>query len=176
MVDKLNKENLSNISLLILDLDGVFTDGTIIIDAHGNESKRFSVIDGHGITLWHRASGKSAIISGRYAKATTIRAEQLGIEYVFQDCKQKLPVFERLLGDLNLEPQQVAYIGDDLLDIPLIVRAGFGVAVANAADEVKRESDYITKNNGGNGAIREVVELILKVSGKWQALMERYLV
>ncbi len=175
-MNKLSKENLSKIKMLILDLDGVFTDGTIIIDSQGNESKRYSVIDGHGIKLWHRAGGKTAIISGRAAQATTIRAEQLEIEYVFQGCKKKLPVYEQLLESARLSPEQTAYIGDEVIDIPPVVRAGLGVAVANSVDELKQRADYITNKSGGDGAIREVIEIILKTTGKWDALMERYLV
>jgi 3-deoxy-D-manno-octulosonate 8-phosphate phosphatase (KDO 8-P phosphatase) len=175
-MDKLSKDNLSAIKMLVLDLDGVFTDGTILINADGSESKRFSVIDGHGIKLWHRAGLKTAIISGRAAKATSIRAEQLGIEYVYQGCKQKLPVYEKLLEDARLEACETAFIGDDLLDIPLAVRAGFGAAAANAVDELKERVDYVTNKSGGHGAIREVIELILKTTGKWDALMERYLI
>jgi 3-deoxy-D-manno-octulosonate 8-phosphate phosphatase (KDO 8-P phosphatase) len=175
-MEKLTKENLSGIKMLVLDLDGVFTDGTIFINADGSESKRYSVIDGHGIKLWHRAGFKTAIISGRAAKATSVRAQQLDIEYVFQGCKQKLPVYEQLLKDARLEADQTAFIGDDILDIPLARRAALGVAVANAVDELKEHADYITQRSGGNGAVREVIELILKTTGKWDSLMERYLV
>ncbi len=170
------KEGLEKIKMLVLDLDGVFTDGTIIINADGSESKRYSVIDGHGIKMWQRAGFKTAIISGRAAKATSIRAEQLGIEYVFQGCKEKLPVFEQLLDEARLKADEVAFVGDDVIDIPLAKRAGLGVAVANGVDEMKQCADYITQKKGGEGAVREVVELILKTTGKWDALMERYLI
>lgn len=173
---KFTKEDLDKIKMLILDLDGVFTDGTIIISADGSESKRYSVVDGHGIKLWQRAGLKTAIISGRAAKATSIRAEQLGIEYVFQGCKEKLPVFEQLLEEARLKPEEVAYVGDEVIDIPLARRAGLGVAVANAVDEMKQCADYVTHKKGGDGAVREVVELILKTTGKWDALMERYMI
>lgn len=173
---KLTKERLEKIKMLVLDLDGVFTDGTIIINGDGSEAKRYSVLDGHGIKLWHRAGFTTAIISGREAKATSIRAKQLDIEYVFQDCKEKLPVYEKLLADTGLKPEQTAYIGDEVIDIPLIRRAGLGVAVRGAVEEVKEYADYITDKRGGEGAVREVVEIILKTTGKWDKLMERYLI
>jgi 3-deoxy-D-manno-octulosonate 8-phosphate phosphatase (KDO 8-P phosphatase) len=171
-----DNEKLSKLKMLVLDLDGVFTDGTIIINSDGTESKRYSVVDGHGIKLWHRVGFKSAIISGRAAKATSIRAEQLGIEYVFQGCKQKLPVYEKLLEDAMISCEQTIYIGDEVIDIPIVRRAGLGVAVANAVQELKDCADYVTKTPGGSGAIREVIELVLKNTGKWDSLMERYLV
>jgi len=132
-------------------------------------------MDGHGIRMWQRAGLKVALVSGRASEPTQRRAEQLQIEYVFQDCHNKLPVFEKLLEQLGLSPNKAAYIGDDLTDLPVIRYAGFGVAVANAVDEVKRYADYVTTRPGGSGAVREVIEYILKNSGRWQKLMARYL-
>jgi 3-deoxy-D-manno-octulosonate 8-phosphate phosphatase (KDO 8-P phosphatase) len=119
---------------------------------------------------------QTAFISGRASGATTIRAEQLNIGHVLQGCKKKLPAFEKLLEELKLSPDEVACVGDDLLDIPLVKRAAFGVAVANAVEELKEAADYVTVKAGGDGAVREVIECILKGSGKWDGLMERYLV
>ena len=167
--------NLADIQLLAMDVDGVLTDGTLVINADGSESKFFNSMDGHGIRMWQRAGLKVALISGRASEPTQRRAEQLQIEYVFQDCHNKLPVFEKLLEQLGLSPESVAYIGDDLTDLPVIKYAGFGVTVANAADEVKQYADYVTTRPGGNGAVREVIEYILKNTGKWQQLMTRYL-
>lgn len=168
--------NLNDIKMLVIDVDGVMTDGTIILDSNGNESKRFSIIDGHGIKMWHRAGLETAIISGRESGATLARAEQLSIKRVVQGQKKKLPAFEALLTETGLNASQVAYIGDDLLDIPLVVRAGLGVAVANAVQELKDAADLITNRPGGSGAVREVIEFILKDTGRWPKLMERYLV
>jgi len=167
--------NLADIQLLAMDVDGVLTDGTLVINADGSESKFFNSMDGHGIRMWQRAGLKVALISGRASEPTQRRAEQLQIEYVFQDCHNKLPVFDKLLEQLGLSPERVAYIGDDLTDLPVIRYAGFGVTVANAADEVKQYADYVTTRPGGNGAVREVIEYILKNTGKWQQLMTRYL-
>ena len=166
--------DLSKVQFLILDVDGVLTDGGIIVHSDGTESKRFSVLDGHRIKLWQRAGGLTAIISGRETAATTIRAEQLGITHVLQGCLDKLPAFEQLLAKVGLTPEQTAYIGDDLMDIPLVRRVGFGAAVANASDELKKYADFITQQTGGNGAVAEVIEHLLKKKMKWEELMERY--
>ena len=174
MTDKL-KANFADIQLLAMDVDGVLTDGTLVINSNGSESKFFNSMDGHGIRMWQRAGLEVALISGRASEPTRRRAEQLQIEYLFQDCHDKLPVFEKLLEQLGLSPNKAAYIGDDLTDLPVIRYAGFGVAVANAVDEVKRYADYVTTRPGGSGAVREVIEYILKNSGRWQKLMARYL-
>ena len=173
MADKIN---LSEIKMLITDVDGVLTDGTIIISADEAESKKFNLLDGHGIKMWHRAGLATAFISGRDAPATSIRAEQLNINYVFQGCKKKLPVFEELLEKAGLSENQVAYIGDDLMDLPLVKRAALGVAVADSVGELKDAADYVTTAKGGSGAVREVIEYILKDTGKWQELIQRYMV
>ncbi len=167
--------DLTQIQLLALDVDGVLTDGTLIINADGSESKFFNSLDGHGIRMWQRAGLKVALISGRASAPTELRAEQLQIEYVFQDCHYKLPVVEQLLDKLGLSPANMAFIGDDLTDMPVMRYVGFGVAVANAVDEVKQCADYVTTRPGGSGAVREVIEYILKNSGRWQELMKRYL-
>ena len=167
--------NLADIQLLALDVDGVLTDGTLVINADGSESKFFNSLDGHGIRMWRRAGLKVAFLSGRQSAPTKHRAEQLEIDYCLQDCHDKLPAIENLLGQIGLSASQVAYIGDDLPDLPVIRRAGLGVAVANAPDEVKQFADYVTARNGGSGAVREVIEYILKNTGKWQELVKRYL-
>jgi len=167
--------DFAEIKLLALDVDGVLTDGSLIINADGSESKFFNSLDGHGIRMWQRAGLKVALISGRASVPTELRAEQLQIEYVFQDCHYKLPVVEQLLDKLGLSPENIAFVGDDLTDMPVIRYVGFGVAVANAVDEVKQSADYVTTRPGGSGAVREVIEYILKNSGRWQELMKRYL-
>lgn len=173
--DEMGKADLRDIQLLALDVDGVLTDGAIVVNADGGESKFFNVLDGHGMRMWLRAGMKIALVSGRVSAPTKYRAEHLGIEHVLQDCHHKLPAIQKLLGELQLSPQQVAYVGDDLPDLPVIKYVGFGVAVANAVDEVKREADYVTTRPGGGGAVREVIEYILKQNGKWHELMKRYM-
>lgn len=169
------KVALGDIVMLAMDVDGVLTDGAVIIHHDGTESKRFSLVDGHGIRMWLRAGLQMAWISGRASEATRRRAEQLGVTLVFDDAVVKLPVFEELLNRTGLNADQVAYIGDDVLDIPVLSKAGLAIAVANAVDEAKAYADYITLREGGHGAVREVIEYILKGSGRWDALMERYL-
>jgi len=173
MTDTL-KERIENIRLLVMDVDGVLTDGTIIVNEDGTETKRFSVLDGHGIRLWKRAGLEVALISGRFSGPTRVRADQLGIEYVFQDCHHKLPVLKDLVEKLGLSPDNVAYIGDDLPDLPAIRYVGFGVAVPNSAEQVREYAHYTTGCAGGNGAVREVIELILRETGRWDDLMDRY--
>jgi 3-deoxy-D-manno-octulosonate 8-phosphate phosphatase (KDO 8-P phosphatase) len=165
---------LNEILILAMDVDGVLTDGTVILHHDGTESKRFSLLDGHGIKMWLRAGLQIAWISGRASEATRRRAEQLGITLVFEGATVKLPVFDELLSKTGLEARQAAYMGDDLLDIPVLKSAGFAAAVANAVDEVKACADYVTAKPGGAGAVREVIEHILKGSGRWDKLMERY--
>lgn len=167
--------DLKKIQLLALDVDGVLTDGTLVFNADGTESKLFNSQDGHGIRMWQRAGLKVALFSGRKSEPTKRRAEQLDIEHVFEDVHFKLPTVEKFLEQIGLLPENVAYIGDDLPDLPVIRYVGFGVAVANAVDQVKQYADYVTTCPGGKGAVREVVEYILKNSDRWQQLMKRYL-
>ena len=169
------KTNMADIQMLVLDVDGVLTDGTLIINGDGSESKSFNALDGHGIRMWRRAGLKVAFLSGRLSEPTRYRAEQLEIEYCFQNCHDKLSELEKLLEQVGLSANAIAYIGDDLPDLPVIRYVGFGVAVANAVDEVKQYADYITTRRGGSGAVREVIEYILKNTGNWQKLTKRYL-
>ncbi|OHB65542.1 MAG: hypothetical protein A2Y77_08350 [Planctomycetes bacterium RBG_13_62_9] len=173
-MDKKSKADLRTIEMLVLDVDGVLTDGRIITHHDGSESKSFHVLDGHGIRMWQRAGLKMAWLSGRISMATTRRAEELQVPYVLQDCHFKLPALEQLLGQIGVPAAGVAYVGDDLMDLPVIRYVGLGVAVANAVDEVKEQADYVTARSGGEGAVREVIEHILKGSGRWLSLVERY--
>jgi 3-deoxy-D-manno-octulosonate 8-phosphate phosphatase (KDO 8-P phosphatase) len=169
------KINLNDIQLLVMDVDGVLTDGQVAIFDDGSEGKSFNVLDGHGIRMWRRAGGKCAFLSGRSSQATAVRAEQLEIDYCIQPCPsevqgfEKLPALAKLLEDAGILAERAAYIGDDLMDLPAIRYVGFGVAVANAVDEVKGQADYVTTRRGGEGAVREVIEYILKNTGKWPA-------
>ncbi len=169
------KANLKDMEILILDVDGVLTDGTLIINGDGSESKFFCSLDGHGIRMWRGAGLKVAFLSGRESSPTKYRAQQLEVDYVFQNCFDKLETVKKCLEQTGFSAEKVAYIGDDLPDLPVIKYVGFGVAVANAVDEVKQHADYITSRSGGNGAVREVIEYILKNSDKWQKLMKKYL-
>lgn len=169
------KTNLADIQLLVLDVDGVLTDGTLIFNADGSESKFFNALDGHGIRLWRRAGLKVAFLSGRHSPPTEHRARKLEVDFCFQDCHDKLPQLKELVNELGLSAKNVAYVGDDWPDLPPMRYAGFGVAVSNAVDELKQYADYVTISKGGSGAVREVIEYILKSTGKWQPLLEKYL-
>jgi 3-deoxy-D-manno-octulosonate 8-phosphate phosphatase (KDO 8-P phosphatase) len=168
------KFSLSNIELLTLDVDGVLTDGSLTI-SNGSETQSFSMLDGHGIRLWQRAGLKVALLSGRTSLPARHRAEQLQIKYILEECHYKLPALKQLLEKIGLSPEKVAYVGDDLPDLPAMRYVGFAVAVANAVDEVKQCADYVTTLPGGRGAVREVIEHILKNTGRWEKLMKRYL-
>lgn len=165
---------LDAVKLLALDVDGVLTDGGLTIHGDGSETKKFSVLDGHGIRLWQRAGLQVAFLSGRASEPTNKRAGQLQVDYCLTDCYDKLPKLQEVLKKANLEYENVAYIGDDLPDLPVIRAVGFGVAVANAVDEVKQYADYVTTQPGGDGAVREVIEYILKKTGRWEQLLARY--
>lgn len=160
--------------LLMMDVDGVLTDGRIIQDSQGHELKVFDVKDGHGIVMAHRAKLRTALISGRESETITRRAQELGIELVFQKIWNKLEVYEKILADTQFTHDEIAYIGDDLVDIPLMRRVGLAVAVADAVDEVKAAAHLVTQRPGGQGAVRELIELILRAQGHWDTLLERY--
>lgn len=165
---------MKNIKLVIMDVDGVLTDGGILLDSLGNEIKAFHVLDGTGIAYLHRAGIKTAILSGRICDAVTHRAKELNIEEVYQGIINKIDAYHDILGKHALRDEDVCYIGDDLIDLPILYRVGFPVAVANATPAVKHHAIYVTKEKGGHGAVREVAEKILKYQGKWNLIMERY--
>jgi 3-deoxy-D-manno-octulosonate 8-phosphate phosphatase (KDO 8-P phosphatase) len=168
------KEKLKKIKLLILDVDGVMTDGRIIMDSEGRELKNFDVRDGHGIKMIQRYGIKVAILTGRKSKVVEHRAKDLEIEDVYQKAFNKKEVFEKILQKHKLSNKEVAFMGDDIVDIPVLKIVGFSASVANALDIVKKQVDYITKNNGGRGAVREVCEMILQAQGKWPEIAARY--
>ena len=163
-----------NVEFLVMDVDGVLTDGRIIYTDSGELIKVFDVTDGTGIKYWHRLGRASAIISGRSSPAVDKRATELGIVHVFQDVKDKVPVLQGLLDRLNVKPERVAYVGDDLMDLAAMRMVGFPVAVAGARPEVLSAAEYVTRNPGGRGAVREVVEVILKAQGLWEQVLSRY--
>lgn len=168
------ERRLKDIKLVIIDADGVMTDGGIFL-GETEDVRRFDAKDGAGIKYLKRAGIDLAIISGRVSRAIERRAQELGVEKLYQGEKDKLPVLELLLNKLNLRPSQVAYIGDDLTDLPVLRTVGLGIAVADAAPELKEQAHYVTTHNGGKGAIREVAELILNAQNKWTIILERYL-
>ncbi len=162
------------IKLLILDVDGVLTDGSIILDNDGIEYKAFHVRDGHGIKMLHAAGIGVAIITGRHSKVVERRAQELGITEVFQKCLNKKVAYEHLLEQYALKAAEVAYIGDDIIDAPIMAVVGLPVAVADAAEEAKKFAVMVTKSRGGRGAVREVTDFILKAKGLWQGMFDAY--
>ena len=167
-----NKTRFQRIKLFAMDVDGVLTDGKIIFDSHGRETKIFDVQDGFGLVLLKKAGLKTAIITARYSKVTTIRGKDLDIDKIYQDAYPKLTVYPKLLRDFKVSAKEVCFVGDDIVDIPILKRVGLAVAVANATPETKRAAHYVTKNKGGEGAVREVIELILKSQGWWPKLVK----
>jgi len=169
------QERAARIKLLLMDCDGVLTDGRIWLFADGEEQKGFHTRDGLGIELWHRAGLRSGIISGRTSKAVETRARGLGMSFVIQGHENKVQAFADVLAQAGVDNAEVAYIGDDLNDIPLMLQSGIGVAVADAAEETREHARYVTKALGGFGAVREVIELILKSQGRWDDLIKRFI-
>jgi 3-deoxy-D-manno-octulosonate 8-phosphate phosphatase (KDO 8-P phosphatase) len=165
----------AGVRLLLLDCDGVLTDGRITPVEGGEELKSFHTHDGHGLVMLHRAGLRSGIISGRTSRLVELRAKDLGISFVRQGALDKLEVFESLLAETGVDPERVAYVGDDVVDIPLMRRCGLGVAVADATPDTRDAAHHVTRLPGGHGAVREVCELILKAQGRWDELMKRYL-
>ena len=163
------------LKLFLLDVDGILTDGTITYTHEGNEIKSFHTRDGLGIRLLMEGGLEVGLITARESEAVNRRVQDLGIKYVFQKAKNKLEIFENLLKELNLTPSEVGYMGDDWLDLPLLVRVGFAATVYDAVPEVLQVAHYVTKSQGGRGAVREVCDLILEAQGTKKALLEKYL-
>jgi len=169
-----DQPNLTDIKLLVLDVDGVLTDGRIMLTGDGDEIKAFHVRDGAGMKYWKRAGGKLAVISGRGCPAVIRRAEELDVDFVRLNARNKLPALQDALSELNVTAEQTAVVGDDLTDVPLARACGFSAATADAAEELKQVACYITELGGGQGCVREVIELLLKAAGKWQGILKRY--
>lgn len=165
----------ARIKLFLMDCDGVLTDARIWVLENGEDQKAFNTRDGLGLDLLHRAGLKSGVISGRVSSALTRRAEKLGMSYVRQGCEDKEQAFAEILVDAGLTNAEVAFAGDDLNDIPLMLQSGLAIAVADAAIETREHAHYITQARGGHGAVREAVELILKSQNKWEELLRRYI-
>jgi 3-deoxy-D-manno-octulosonate 8-phosphate phosphatase (KDO 8-P phosphatase) len=161
--------SLENISVLALDVDGVLTDGTIMFTQHtGEENKQFHVHDGLGISLWLKAGNDVILISGRKAECVDIRANELGIKHVIQHSKDKIGDLDATLSQIGATPDQTAFVGDDLADMAVMQHVGYAIAVANAAEELKEISHWVTHKNGGHGAVRDAIEHIMKETGSWQ--------
>ena len=167
--------SLSNINLLVLDVDGVLTDGGIIRDDAGQQIKRFHVRDGAGIVLWRRLNKDVAIITGKESAVVSHRSEELGIQHVYQNVGNKLEIYDQLKDELGVQDAQIAYVGDDLPDLPVMRRVGVPIAVADAVEEVRSAAKYVTRFPGGYGAVRDAIEFLCKEMGIWQQVLDRYM-
>ena len=161
--------------LLIMDVDGVLTDGKLYFTSRGEEIKAFHTLDGHGLKMLQSTGIKLAIISGRAAPSVAFRARALGIDYYYAGYEDKKQAFTLLLNDTQVTSAACAYIGDDVIDLPILRRVGFSIAVPGAPDLVRENAHYVTGAPGGQGAVREVCELILKAQGNYEIVMRRYL-
>jgi 3-deoxy-D-manno-octulosonate 8-phosphate phosphatase (KDO 8-P phosphatase) len=162
------------VRVLVLDVDGVLTDGTLYYSASGEEMKAFNIQDGLGIKMLQAGGVEPAIISGRGSRALELRAQDLGIRHLVQGAEHKLAAFERLLRDLDLGPQQAACMGDDLPDLPVLERCVLAVTVPDAPDQVRARAHYVSRRRGGHGAVREVCELILAAQDALSDQLARY--
>jgi len=167
-------ERARRIKLLLMDCDGVLTDGRLWLTSDGDEQKAFHARDGQGISLLHRAGLRTGIITGRTSSAVDRRAQDLKMSYVRQYAKDKIKALDEILADAGVARDECAYIGDDVADIPVMRRVGFAVAVSDAVEETKQAAHYLTELKGGQGAVREACDLILKAQGRWDELMERF--
>ena len=168
------KERIRKIKLVIFDNDGVLTDGRIVYGDYGDEIKFFDVQDGFGMTLLQRAGLHTAILSARKSRINLRRSKELSVDKIYQNAFDKLKTFEKALKKFKLRAEEVCYVGDDLIDLPVLKRVGFAVAVANAVEEVKKAVHYCTERSGGRGAVRELADLLLKNQGRWAEVTERY--
>ena len=169
------EERMKRIRLIIMDVDGVLTDGGIYMGPDGEAMKRFDIKDGLGIALWRRAGEKTAILTGRSSKIVENRAKELHISVVRQGCRDQRSAYEELKKEMNFSDEEIAYIGDDLIDLPVMRRAGLPVAVADAAPEAKEAALLVTEHAGGHGAIRETAELLLRAQGLFEDAAAQYL-
>jgi len=168
---KINQK-LKKIKLLALDVDGVLTDGSIYISSDGSEMKQFSIEDSTGAAFAHSGGIKLALISGRYSKATEIRSEELKIKICHQGVLNKLDYLKKIANDMSLSLNEVAYVGDSYVDVPVIKAAGLGIAVSNAHQVALEEADFISSSSGGEGVLLEIVELILKSKGQFDSMIK----
>lgn len=168
-------DRAKSIKLVIMDVDGVLTDGRIVYDNFGDELKSFDVQDGLGAVLLSWAGIKTAIVTARKSRIVRRRAKETKVAHLYMHVTDKINIYYKLLKKYSLGHENVCCIGDDLNDMPMMKKAGFAVAVPNAVDQIKQSAHYITERHGGRGAVREVSELILKSQGKWEDITRRWL-
>ena len=168
-------EKAKKLKVLILDVDGVLTDGRLFFDSEGNEYKSFHARDGHGIKLLRQTGVEVAVISGRKSSSVALRMKSLGIELVYQGRENKITAFNEIIEKLGIIPEQAAHIGDDLLDLPIMIRGGLASAVNDANFAVKQRADWCTVLPGGQGAVREVCDFIMQAQGRFDEVLDAYL-
>lgn len=169
-------QRVARVKLIVFDVDGVLTDGRLYYSDDGQEFKAFHSRDGHGMKLLQQTGVKIGIITGRSSRVVEHRMTDLGVEHLFQGQQDKLPAFRALLDVLGLQPEEAAYVGDDVVDLPVMLRVGFAVAVQDASPLVKRHAHWLTPSAGGQGAAREVCELIMEAQGTLEEQLRRYYV
>jgi len=167
-------DQCQQIQCILSDVDGVLTDGGILFNNEGIETKSFHVRDGLGIKLWQQAGYQFGILTARTSHIVKVRSAELGISIVRQGFEEKLPVAQQIIAKLKIEPAQVCYIGDDLTDLPVMKHVGWSVAVADAVSEIRENADQITEAPGGQGAVRELIEYLLRAKGRWEDLIRPY--
>ncbi len=167
-------DKAARVRLVLFDVDGVLTDGTVVVHSDGSESKAFHIRDGAAIVLAQRAGLTVGFLSARSSGATTHRAAQLGVRLLVQGVSRKLDAYERILRDTGLEDEAVAYMGDDFLDLPVLLRAGLSAAPADGAPDVCRRVDWVSPLGGGRGAARSLLEMVLRAQDRWDALLTEY--
>jgi 3-deoxy-D-manno-octulosonate 8-phosphate phosphatase (KDO 8-P phosphatase) len=167
-------ERCAAIEMLVLDVDGVLTDGSITYTDRGEELKSFHVRDGAGIKFWQQQGKQAAILSGRTSQTVTVRAAELGIDIVVQGASAKLAAFGQILQETATQPNQVCFVGDDLPDLAVMQNCGLAVAVADACAEVRANAHHVVRAAGGRGAVREIIELILQCQNRWHFVVDRF--
>lgn len=168
-------EKAKKLKLLILDVDGVLTDGKLFFDNDGNEYKSFHAQDGHGIKMLRQTGVEVAVISGRKSKSVALRMKNLGIEHVYQGHENKIAAFNEIIELIGITPEQAAHVGDDVIDLPVMIRVGLAIAVNDANFAVKQHADWCTTLPGGQGAVREVCDFIMQAQGHFDEMLNAYL-
>ncbi len=163
-----------SIELLLSDVDGVLTDGGVIFDNQGIEIKRFHIRDGLGVKIWQRVGHHFGLVTGRASHIVQLRAAELGVDLVRQGVEDKLQAVKQIIAERRLKPEQVCFVGDDLPDLPVLRYVGLAAVVGDGSEDLQRLAHYITKAQGGRGALREVIELILKAQGRWDDVLQKY--
>ncbi len=174
MISREALEKAKRVKVLILDIDGVMTDGRIVYGIYGDELKFFDVQDGFGITLLDRVGIRTVIVTAKKSRIVKMRARDLKVAKIYQGFADKLIPFNDILKKFKIPAEEACFMGDDLIDMPVLKRAGFAIAVPNAVEEVQKQAHYVTAKMGGRGAVREVCDIILKSQGKWEEAASRY--